>query len=152
MTTTPPVYALLYRSQAAVEVTDGVVLDILTTSLRNNARLDVTGLLLYVSPSTAPLPAERGLGAGRFVQWLEGPGAAVRGLYYDQIEPDPRHRGCTVVAEGPSRDLLGRDVRLFPRWSMALERPPALLETLDAFLTYYRRFAAENRLPLPLTA
>jgi hypothetical protein len=133
-------------------VTDGVVLDILTTSLRTNARLDITGLLLYVSPSTAPLPAGRGLGVGRFAQWLEGPEAAVRSLYYDHIAVDPRHLECQVSAEGRTGNLLGQNLRLFPQWSMALERPPTPLESLDDFLTYYRRYVVENRLPLRLTA
>lgn len=152
MAEVPPVYALLYRSSAAVEVTDGVVLDILTTSLRNNARLGITGLLLYVSPSAAPLPAGRGLGVGRFAQWLEGPEASVRSLYYDRIAVDARHRECRVNAEGLTGDLLGQNLRLFPQWSMALERPPTPLESLDGFLAYYRRYVVQNRLPLRLTA
>lgn len=48
--------------------------------------------------------------------------------------------------EGFSEDLVGREARLFPQWSMALERSPTLPTTFGAFLAYYHLYVMEHRL------
>ncbi len=55
---------------------------ILETSRRNNAKDDITGLLLYRD--------------GSFVQFLEGPRSKVQQCY-DRIAKDPRHRGLVII-------------------------------------------------------
>lgn len=70
---------------------------ILQVSRRNNARLGVTGLLLYHD--------------GSFFQVLEGPGEGVEGLY-QRIARDRRHRGIIRMLSGPAQ------TRAFPEWLM----------------------------------
>ena len=67
----------------------------------NNARLDISGILLFSD--------------GTFLQVLEGEKDAVQGLY-DRIARDDRHHGTKV--------LLTRETprRSFPDWSMGWER------------------------------
>jgi hypothetical protein len=66
----------------------------------NNARDDVTGVLLYKG--------------GNFMQLLEGPEAAVRRLY-SIIGCDTRHRGLITLLQGAI------EKRHFPGWAMRLE-------------------------------
>ena len=120
----PDLFGLLYRSRATRPLDERDLLPILTASLRNNARAGVTGLLLY-GPPDAPIPADEDdppstllvpfSGPGVFVQWLEGPEAAVRATY-SRIHADSRHTGVEVLDEV---EALPR--RLFPSWAMALE-------------------------------
>lgn len=124
-------YTLLYRSHATRELDERDLLPILMTSMRNNARVGVTGLLLYgpprplpapdpdAPPSSVVIPFE---GPGVFVQWLEGPEEAVRATY-ERIHADARHADVEILGES------GRDRRLFPHWSMGLETVCALPET-----------------------
>ena len=95
------------------------------------------------------LPAGGELGVGHFAQWLEGPEEAVRDLSR-RISADPRHEDCETTAEGPTGALVGRDARLFPHWSMALERPSTLPFSVEAFLAYYLAYAGEIGLSHPL--
>ena len=110
-------YCLLYRS-APVDMW-GDVDEILLTALRHNPTVDVTGLL-QASPA-------------RYLQWLEGPEAAVRALY-DRICTDPRHRDVELMAEGPLEAVAGRRQRLFGAWSMSLRKVDEVPESLAAFL------------------
>ena len=126
-------YALLYRSRATRELDERDLLPILTSSLRNNARVGVTGLLLYgpaapvpppdsdVPPAPLLVPFE---GPGVFVQWLEGPEAAVRETF-ERISLDSRHTDVVLLGEG----MHPRERRLFPQWAMALETRPVLPTT-----------------------
>lgn len=71
---------------------------ILAASRRNNARVGVTGTLLY--------------NAGSFAQVLEGPIDEVQRIF-ELIQRDPRHGEVTVIQS----EFL--DERQFPGWSMA---------------------------------
>ena len=124
-------YTLLYRSRATRELDERELLPILMTSMRNNARVGVTGVLLYGPPAPLPEPDDDApapdtvvpfAGPGVFVQWLEGPEDAVRATY-ERIDHDPRHTDVEILATGT------REARLFPVWSMALETVRRLPET-----------------------
>ncbi len=101
---------LLYISTAAprtaVDVTGS-----LATSLRNNRREGVTGLLWT---------DER-----RFLQVLEGEDAAVQGVF-DRIKGDPRHRGIVVLQD---RTIAARE---FGAWEMARRGPADSADAFDA--------------------
>ena len=140
-------FTLLYRSRAVRVLDANDLLRLLMISLRNNARDGITGVLLY--GPTEPLPgAEADLmmlssdipfeGPGAFVQWLEGPEAAVRSLYFDRIAHDTRHTDLALLETGTSTH------RLFPHWAMALEPSRALPASVDAI----SRLAAERHQPI----
>jgi hypothetical protein len=135
-----PLHTILYRSRATRELDERELLLILMSSMRNNARVGLTGLLLYGPPE--PLPASDDPppstvvpfeGPGVFVQWLEGPEDAIRATF-ERIGRDRRHTDVDVLARGT------REARLFPHWSMALETVRALPETAADV----ERFAAER--------
>lgn len=71
---------------------------ILGVSRRNNEQAGISGLLIYSNAS--------------FLQFLEGPAAAVEAVF-SRIQRDPRHRGLITVL----RHMVDR--RSFPDWSMA---------------------------------
>lgn len=131
-------HALLYRSRARAGLLASDLNDILASAQDRNRTLDVTGLLLYGELEVVP-------GApGEFVQWIEGPEAAVEALY-DVIREDPRHTEIEMLDRGPlaegAPDLAQRataEGRLFRDWDMGLVRLSELPATLDGFL----RFAA----------
>jgi hypothetical protein len=107
----------IYASRVTPELQldlDGTLRRILQVAVRENARQDITGLLI----------AHRGW----FVQALEGPTAAVREKF-GLIVRDPRHRDVIILAEGPT------EARLFGAWSMCAAAlsatDAAVLEVLD---------------------
>ncbi|MEG9248457.1 BLUF domain-containing protein [Arthrobacter sp. Soc17.1.1.1] len=93
-------FSIVYSSTANHPLSDTDLAALLTTSRRNNARVDVTGLLLYRQ--------------GRFLQVLEGPEAGVRDRFR-MIESDARHTDVRVLVEDRSMQ------RQFPDWTMAYE-------------------------------
>lgn len=92
-----PHYFLIYVSIASDDLSREALLEILRHSRVNNARDDITGLLLYKERS--------------FMQLLEGSEAAVCATF-GRIARDTRHRDPAVLLEGetPERD--------FADWSM----------------------------------
>lgn len=92
--------SIVYSSTATRPLSDADFSALLTTSRRNNAHVDVTGLLLYRK--------------GRFLQVLEGPEAGVRDRFL-AIESDSRHTDVRVLIEDRSKQ------RQFPDWTMAYE-------------------------------
>ena len=88
------IYISTCRSPDIAEISN----DILDVARRENARNDITGLLLFSDPN--------------FLQILEGPELAVRRLFRN-IQADPRHEAVTPLRR--------RSVthRAFPDWSMA---------------------------------
>ena len=88
---------ILYISTARVALREPQIADVLAVSRRNNARVDVTGLLI--------------VGGRRFMQVLEGPEAAVDATYA-RISVDPRHFATVVMADEPIGE------RSFSRWAM----------------------------------
>lgn len=91
------VYRIIYRSRAVHRLSPAQLQELLDQAHQGNARLLVTGLLLYSE--------------GTFVQVLEGPEEAVRTLYA-KIHQDSRHTQVEMVVEG----LL--PTRQFDEWSM----------------------------------
>ncbi|MCG6942075.1 MAG: BLUF domain-containing protein [Thiohalocapsa sp.] len=96
-------FQLCYTSTAITEMQRQDLVDLLTVSRRNNARLGITGLLLYSSD--------------RFIQLLEGDEAQVRKLY-ELIRRDKRHRDVTLVSEEHV------EARECPDWSMGFQAMP----------------------------
>nr|WP_269106553.1 BLUF domain-containing protein [Massilia sp. TS11] len=88
---------LVYLSSATRELTKSELLDLLEAARENNARLGITGLLLYKG--------------GNFMQVLEGEPEAVRTLYR-KIVRDARHTGPMLIIEEPA------DTRFFEGWGM----------------------------------
>ena len=74
---------LLYISTSRLRPTPADLADILRASRRNNAAVDVTGLLI--------------VGGRRFLQALEGPQDAVMTTYH-RIAQDPRHYAIVQLA------------------------------------------------------
>ena len=99
------VIRMLYISTARERVTPEMLADILRTSRRNNAVVDVSGLLI--------------VGGRRFLQALEGPEAAVRATY-DRIARDPRHFAIVQLA----CDRI--EQRQFGAWAMGAQAGKAL--------------------------
>lgn len=95
-------YRLVYASKNLLHGSDAeiaqAVSQILDASQRNNARVDVTGALMF--------------NAGAFAQVLEGPQQGVESTF-ERIQCDPRHGDVTVLQCGPAES------RSFANWSMA---------------------------------
>ncbi len=95
-------YRLVYTSRNLLggrgEEQSAAVGGILAASKRNNARVGVTGALLF--------------NAGSFAQVLEGPRAAVE-TTFERIQRDARHSDVSVLQCEPVAE------RGFPNWSMA---------------------------------
>jgi hypothetical protein len=87
---------------------------LLAKSRINNARLDITGLLLY-RPNG-------------FIQTLEGPNEQVLNLL-NTIRYDPRHKNVTIVIQEP---IAERD---FSDWSMGYFRLSEYGEGFNDFLS-----------------
>ena len=121
-------YAILYDSVATEPLSGSEVGALALHAAQANRRLHLTGALLYSAPD-GDAPAV-------FMQWLEGPRAAV-GELYGRIERDPRHTRLAVHAAGPLRTLTGRDDRLFPAWGMAFETVEDRPASFDAFVAYW---------------
>jgi hypothetical protein len=96
-----PVFRMLYVSGATRPMTDSDLDGILAASRRNNARDDITGVLLWAD--------------GAFIQVLEGEEARVRKVAA-RIRNDLRHRNFMVLVEGSYPE------RAFGSWSMGYKR------------------------------
>lgn len=96
------IYRLVYASKNLLQGSDAeiaqAVSQILEASQRNNARVGVTGALMF--------------NAGAFAQVLEGPQDGVESTF-ERIQCDPRHGDVTVLQCGPAES------RSFANWSMA---------------------------------
>ena len=91
---------MVYSSTATEEFRDEELTQLLDACRANNARLDITGMLLYRD--------------GRFLQVLEGTRDAVHSLMMT-IARDSRHDDVRILLEDPL------DRRSFPDWTMAFE-------------------------------
>ncbi len=95
-------YRVVYTSRNLMEGSeaelDAAIADVLATSQRNNARVGVTGALLFNKQA--------------FAQVLEGPRAHVE-TTFERIQCDARHGDVTVLECAPAES------RVFPNWSMA---------------------------------
>lgn len=94
-------HRLLYLSSASFAFSDKDLHDILTTSRKNNALHDITGLLLYHDKS--------------ILQILEGEETAILALFI-KIMRDPRHTGVLKLIDEQTDD------RDFSDWSMGFKK------------------------------
>lgn len=99
---TETLHRLVYYSRnciaASPEAMEREIAQILATSQVNNARVGVTGALMF--------------NQGCFAQVLEGPQAAVEATF-ERIQQDVRHGDVSLLSFGPA------EARGFPVWSMA---------------------------------
>jgi hypothetical protein len=107
------VFRIFYVSRASAAFADAEIQAILHASRRNNARLDVTGCLLF--------------SGHYFAQVLEGPQAALTALSR-KIGADPRHAGMRFFAESQS------DEREYADWSMGYLHDLNLEDDLETLL------------------
>ena len=98
---TEPLHRLVYYSRnrlaGSAEEVARDFLGILAASQANNARLGVTGALMF--------------NAGCFAQVLEGPQSQVEATF-ERIQQDERHGNVSLLAFGPA------PTRSLPHWSM----------------------------------
>lgn len=92
--------SIVYSSSAAQRFTDEDLGALLVLCRENNARSQLTGMLLYRE--------------GRFLQVLEGPEAALRHRM-SVIAADPRHLDVRILLQETI------DRRYFPDWTMGYE-------------------------------
>lgn len=88
---------ILYASTAVERFNSEQLEELLDVSRRNNAAVNVSGMLLYYD--------------GSFIQYIEGEEADVAGLF-DRISADPRHLGVFVLDKGETA------ARALPEWKM----------------------------------
>jgi hypothetical protein len=89
---------LVYVSDRKATCSAKEIEKILISCKKNNASLNVTGVLLY--------------SLNKFIQYLEGDSKAILRLY-ETIKLDPRHERTMMISYGPITQ------RLFPSWQMA---------------------------------
>jgi hypothetical protein len=106
------VYYSLNNLSGSHDDVDRVLRDILDVARRNNARLNVTGALMFNSSC--------------FLQVLEGPRGAVENLFRS-IQRDVRHRDVTLLSFTAVAE------RAFGHWSMAFVGAQDFGGRLDAF-------------------
>jgi len=94
-------FRLLYISSASRNLSNDDLHEILDKAQQNNAKLDVTGMLVYMD--------------GNFVQFLEGSKENVMALY-NKIQRDDRHRDVLII------DQANVSGRFFESWSMAFQK------------------------------
>lgn len=118
-----------YCSQAQLPLEQAELHRILEASQRNNRRDEITGLLTFSGEV--------------FVQLLEGPPAALRGLM-NRLKGDTRHRDIIILSEG------AKHRRILPGWDMELvtreEAHRALREALGEADDYAKVIALSSLL------
>lgn len=115
-------FHIVYASSAVHPFTKPELQALLEQARPNNAKLGLTGMLLYKD--------------GNFMQALEGEKEAVMKLV-TTIERDPRHKGFLILLRGTSEE------RLFPDWTMGFRdltdhnaaKAPGYTEFLNTPLT-----------------
>ena len=93
-------YYLVYTSYTHHHMPEDELKSLLKTSVKNNKKLGITGLMLY---------SEK-----KFIQILEGEKEVVSGLF-EKIKKDSRHDHVTLLIEGTIQQ------RNYPDWSMAFK-------------------------------
>lgn len=119
--------SLIYTSIAIKDMHDEDLIDILTTARDHNARVGITGMLLFRN--------------GIFLQVLEGSQEAVESLY-EMITKDSRHHNVTLVHKGEI------EKRKFSDWAMGFNHLSE--EELSNFDDYTGELEAELFAAQPL--
>lgn len=105
---------LIYISTAKRLLSEQELTEILTVSRENNAKNNLTGVLLYSE--------------GTFIQLLEGEAEPLK-LTYEAILKDERHKNIIKLTEGTI------DERSFPDWTMGFRTLNAFqLESIGGYL------------------
>jgi len=97
-------FRFIYTSTLTVPMNETLLDDIVTVAVRNNKRIDITGILLFVE--------------GQFMQVLEGPKEHIE-ITTEKILGDSRHTGVRILFQG------GAGGRAFPDWHMKAALPTA---------------------------
>lgn len=92
-------FNLVYVSRAKEGLTEDDLLNIQRRAVSNNARSEITGVLLH--------------SRGHFIQFLEGPPPNLA-MLYAQIVQDQRHNDADCVLFAPAKE------RVFGDWSMGV--------------------------------
>jgi blue light- and temperature-responsive anti-repressor len=100
-----PLIHLIYSSAATKRFETPDLVHLLGGARANNARLGITGMLLFEN--------------GSFFQILEGTATAVDQLYKDIIEKDPRHEKVVTIIREPIAK------RAFGEWTMGFSQVSA---------------------------
>jgi hypothetical protein len=116
--------SMVYASSAVRLFSHEELVELLRISRINNARLGITGMLLYDS--------------GNFIQAIEGPRDNVDKLF-EKIRVDPRHKQVTVILEGPL------DERQFRNYTMGFINGADLSEEDRAAYTNFLREPLDTR-------
>jgi Sensors of blue-light using FAD len=108
---------VIYQSAAVAPFSEGELMELLAVARANNARLGVTGMLLYHE--------------GSFLQTLEGDEQVLENLYA-RISKDKRHHRLVT--------LLRRQVdeRYFDQWQMGFASMKHLPPNMPGFSDYLR--------------
>lgn len=96
-------FQLAYISQSRSPLDQSTLTDILTASVRNNTKDEITGVLMYHDDL--------------FFQVLEGERSAVEDLYYRRICHDARHGNLALAWSDVTLH------RTFPNWAMGYAGP-----------------------------
>lgn len=115
--------SIAYLSSAARAFADEELARLLTSIRENNARLGLTGILLYSN--------------GQFMQVLEGPEEAVRARFA-VIAEDPRHTGVQFLSAERITE------RHYPNWRMGYR---ALTESFSRSVPGFDDFFTERQAP-----
>jgi Sensors of blue-light using FAD len=124
---TPALSHLIYASSASPGFDAADLTAILNSARVKNARLDVTGMLLYTS--------------GSFFQVLEGEDSVLNELI-GTIAADPRHNNVTKIIEEPISE------RDFADWTMGFsEIKISDLKLIDGLSDFFQRGESFTSLP-----
>ncbi len=117
-------YYLIYSCFRPDSSTEYEIQSILETSKENNAKQNITGILLYSET--------------KFVQYLEGDKDKLEALYL-KIKADKRQTGAMKLVQKPL------DRRLFPSWAMAHKKMDSNnIELLESNLNDYKKAVNDN--------
>jgi hypothetical protein len=114
---------LIYVSSASRLMTDAELIDLLNVARDKNARLDVSGMLVYCD--------------GTFIQVLEGKSQTLKDLFWT-IEHDSRHKCCFILL----RQKITQ--RAFEAWAMGFR---AISQELADSITGYVDFFGDRPVP-----
>ena len=121
------VFQLVYVSSAKTKFSQAELKALLDQSREKNARLGLSGILLYHD--------------GNFMQLLEGEEKQVRSLY-TRIAEDPRHGGFIILISGPVAE------RTFPDWTMAFRNmASAEVKALPGYNSFMNHDARGDTFP-----
>jgi Sensors of blue-light using FAD len=113
-----PLLQLVYASNAAKPFEEEPLKELVAAARTNNARLGITGLLLYKNAS--------------FFQVIEGEEGKAQRLF-EKIRQDKRHQSVVMLHRRPV------ELRSFPDWSMGFTLvPEKRQEALAGFLDFLR--------------